>query len=98
MAGEAESLGLYGFGAAAHIVAQVARWQGRKVYAFTRPGDIEAQEFAREMGAAWAGGSFDTPPEGHWMQQLFSRLTAHSYLRPFGPSKKGELWCVEVST
>jgi alcohol dehydrogenase, propanol-preferring len=63
MAGDAESLGLYGFGAAAHIVAQVARWQGRKVYAFTRPSDIEAQEFAREMGAAWAGGSFDAPPE-----------------------------------
>ncbi len=63
MAGDAERLGLYGFGAAAHIVAQVARWQGRKVYAFTRPSDIEAQQFAREMGAAWAGGSFDTPPE-----------------------------------
>ncbi len=63
MAGDAESLGLYGFGAAAHIVAQVARWQGRKVYAFTRPGDIEGQEFARQMGAAWAGGSFDMPPE-----------------------------------
>jgi propanol-preferring alcohol dehydrogenase len=63
MAGEAESLGLYGFGAAAHIVAQVARWQGRKVYAFTRAGDTEGQEFAREMGAVWAGGSFDTPPE-----------------------------------
>jgi alcohol dehydrogenase, propanol-preferring len=63
MTGDAESLGLYGFGAAAHIVAQVARWQGRKVYAFTRPGDIEGQEFAREMGAVWAGGSFDTPPE-----------------------------------
>jgi propanol-preferring alcohol dehydrogenase len=63
MAGDAESLGLYGFGAAAHIIAQVARWQGRKVYAFTRAGDIEGQEFAREMGAVWVGGSFDTPPE-----------------------------------
>lgn len=63
MAGDAECLGLYGFGAAAHIVAQVARWQGRKVYAFTRPGDIEAQRFARDMGVAWAGSSSDSPPE-----------------------------------
>jgi propanol-preferring alcohol dehydrogenase len=63
MAGDAERLGLYGFGAAAHIVAQVARWQGRKVYAFTRPGDIEAQKFACDMGVAWAGSSSDSPPE-----------------------------------
>jgi len=63
MTGDAESIGLYGFGAAAHIVSQVARWQGKRVYGFTRPGDIEGQEFAREMGAVWAGGSFDMPPE-----------------------------------
>ncbi len=62
MAGDAEHLGIYGFGAAAHIVAQVARYQGRKIYAFTRPGDAEAQRFAREMGADWVGGSLDTPP------------------------------------
>ena len=61
MAGEAEHLGIYGFGAAAHIVAQVARWQGRRVYAFTRPGDEAGQAFAREHGADWAGGS-DAPP------------------------------------
>lgn len=60
---EAAVLGIYGFGAAAHIVAQIARHDGRSIYAFTRPGDIEAQEFARSMGAAWAGGSFDAPPE-----------------------------------
>ena len=62
MAGEAERLGLYGFGAAAHIVAQVARWQGREVYAFTRPGDAAAQAFARSLGCVWAGGSDETPP------------------------------------
>jgi len=62
MAGEAETLGLYGFGAAAHIIAQVARYQGREVFAFTRPGDRAAQEFARELGAVWAGSSAETPP------------------------------------
>src|SRR5690242_20568635 len=60
MAGEARSLGIYGFGAAAHIVAQVARHQGRQVFAFTRPGDIAAQDFARGLGAVWAGGSDET--------------------------------------
>ena len=63
MAGRARRLGLYGFGAAAHIIAQVARWQGRDVFAFTRPGDTAAQTFARELGAAWAGGSDQAPPE-----------------------------------
>jgi propanol-preferring alcohol dehydrogenase len=62
-AGEAASVGLYGFGAAAHIIAQVCRWQGRTVHAFTRPGDIAAQAFARSLGAAWAGGSDQTPPQ-----------------------------------
>jgi alcohol dehydrogenase, propanol-preferring len=63
LAGEAERLGLYGFGSSAHIVAQVARHQGRRVYAFTRPGDEEGQRFARELGVEWAGGSDDRPPE-----------------------------------
>jgi len=63
MAGEAIALGLYGFGAAAHILAQVAAWQGRRVYAFTRPGDQAAQGFARALGAVWAGGSDERPPE-----------------------------------
>jgi len=62
MAGDAEHLGLYGFGAAAHILLQVARHQGRKVYAFTRPGDEAAQRFARGLGAEWAGPSDATPP------------------------------------
>jgi propanol-preferring alcohol dehydrogenase len=59
-AGDVETIGLYGFGAAAHIVAQIARAEGRRVFAFTRPGDVEKQEFARGLGAEWAGGS-DTP-------------------------------------
>lgn len=63
MAGEGNKLGLYGFGAAAHIVAQIANWQGRSVFAFTRPGDITAQRFARQLGAVWAGGSEEMPPE-----------------------------------
>ena len=61
-AGDAQRLGIYGFGAAAHIVCQVAVWQGREVYAFTRPGDSSAQAFARELGAVWAGDSTMLPP------------------------------------
>ena len=63
MAGDGKRLGLYGFGAAAHIVAQAARSQGRAVFAFTRPGDAASQAFARRLGAAWAGGSDEPPPE-----------------------------------
>jgi len=63
IAGTGKKLGLYGFGAAAHIVAQVAKWQGRFVFAFTRPGDVAAQDFARSLGAAWAGASDELPPE-----------------------------------
>jgi alcohol dehydrogenase, propanol-preferring len=76
MAGDGERLGIYGFGAAAHIVAQVARHQGRKVYAFTRAGDVAAQEFARELGAAWAGASEERPPE---------ELDAAIIFAPVGP-------------
>jgi propanol-preferring alcohol dehydrogenase len=63
MAGDAERVGLYGFGASAHIVAQVARHQGRRVFAFTKPGDAEGRTFARGLGAEWAGGSDERPPE-----------------------------------
>lgn len=63
MAGDAGRLGLYGFGAAAHVIIQVARYQGRRVYGFTRPGDEAAQDFARRLGAVWAGGSDVLPPE-----------------------------------
>ncbi len=63
LAGDGERLGLYGFGAAAHIVIQVARWQGRRVFAFTRAGDEAAQRFSRELGAEWAGDALAPPPE-----------------------------------
>ena|SRR5580765_1689633 len=62
-AGDVRRIGLYGFGAAAHIIAQVARHDGREVYAFTSPGDVAAQEFARSLGAGWAGASTDPPPQ-----------------------------------
>ncbi len=76
MAGDALRLGIYGFGAAAHIVAQVAKHQGRRVFAFTRPGDLEAQAFARELGAVWAGGSNERPPD---------ELDAAIIFAPVGP-------------
>jgi len=63
LAGDGKRIGLYGFGAAAHIIAQVARWQGREVSAFTKPGDVAGQVFARKLGANWAGGSDETPPD-----------------------------------
>jgi propanol-preferring alcohol dehydrogenase len=63
MAGDGRTIGIYGFGAAGHIIAQVCRWQGRRVFAFTRPGDAAGQAFARSMGCEWAGGSDDRPPE-----------------------------------
>lgn len=62
MAGESRRIGIYGFGAAAHIVAQVLKFQGREFHAFTRPGDTASQEFARRLGAAWAGGTDENPP------------------------------------
>ncbi len=63
MTGEGRRLGVYGFGAAAHIMIQVALWEGREVYGFTRPGDVEAQAFARDLGAVWAGASGEAPPQ-----------------------------------
>ncbi len=71
-----ERLGIYGFGAAAHIIAQVAVHQGKRVYAFTRPGDTQGQEFARRLGAVWAGGSDERPPE---------ELDAALIFAPVGP-------------
>ncbi|HEY2618002.1 MAG TPA: zinc-dependent alcohol dehydrogenase family protein [Acetobacteraceae bacterium] len=86
MTGDARRLGLYGFGAAAHIIAQVARWQGRTVYAFTSPGDTDAQAFARELGAVWAGGSNQPPPE---------LLDAAIIFAPVGPLVPAALRAVE---
>ncbi|MBP6707960.1 MAG: zinc-dependent alcohol dehydrogenase family protein [Candidatus Accumulibacter sp.] len=62
-AGDARRLGLYGFGAAAHIIVQVARWQGREIFAFTKPGDSDGQQFARQLGAVWAGAADEAPPQ-----------------------------------
>jgi propanol-preferring alcohol dehydrogenase len=76
MAGDAERLGLYGFGAAAHMICQVAVHEGREVHAFTRPGDAAGQAFARELGAVWAGASDEAPPE---------RLDAAIIFAPAGP-------------
>ncbi len=76
LAGDGRRLGLYGFGAAAHILAQVARWQGREVYAFTRPGDAASQAFARRLGAVWAGGSDEAPPQPLDAAILFAAVGA----------------------
>jgi propanol-preferring alcohol dehydrogenase len=76
MAGDAKRLGIYGFGAAAHIVAQVAKWEGRQVFAFTKPGDVEGQQFARSLGAAWAGGSDEMPPDELDAALLFAPVGA----------------------
>ena len=75
-AGDAQTIGLYGFGAAAHIIAQVCRWQGRRVFAFTKPGDAAGQAFARSMGADWAGGSDETPPAALDAAILFAPVGA----------------------
>ena len=84
--GDAQRLGIYGFGAAAHIVAQVARFQGRQVFAFTRPGDVLAQEFARRLGAVWVGGSDESPPD---------KLDAAIIFAPAGPLVPYALRAVE---
>lgn len=76
LAGDAQRVGLYGFGDSAHIIAQVARYQGRRVFAFTSPGDLNKQEFARSLGAEWAGDSLTLPPE---------RLDAALIFAPVGP-------------
>jgi propanol-preferring alcohol dehydrogenase len=75
-AGDAERIGIYGFGAAAHIIAQVAHWQWRKVFAFTRPGDLDGQRFAMELGATWAGDSTAAPPEEMDAAILFAPVGA----------------------
>src|SRR2546423_5445681 len=75
---DAETLGLYGFGSSAHIVAQVARHQGRRVFAFTRPGDEEGQTFARSLGVEWAGDSDEAPPEELDAAIIFAPVGAHA--------------------
>jgi len=93
MAGEAEALGIYGFGAAAHILAQVAAWQGRRVHAFTRAGDTAAQAFARSLGAVWAGGSEETPPEPLDAAIIFAPVGALVPLALRAVKKGGRVVC-----
>ena len=88
-AGEGQRIGIYGFGAAAHILCQIIRAQGRAVFAFTRPGDADAQEFARSLGVAWAGGSNESPPDPLDSAILFAPVgglvpTALSHVRKGG--------------
>ncbi len=93
MAGEARALGLYGFGAAAHILTQVAAWQGRSVYAFTRTGDTAAQAFARSLGAVWAGASEDEPPEPLDAAIIFAPVGALVPLALKAVKKGGRIVC-----
>jgi propanol-preferring alcohol dehydrogenase len=96
MAGDAPVLGLYGFGAAAHLIVQVARAQGRRVFAFTRPGDTAAQGLARQLGAAWAGGSDETPPEPMDAAILFAPVGALVPLSLAQLVKGGRVVCAGI--
>lgn len=94
--GDAARLGLYGFGAAAHIVAQVARHQGRRIFAFTRPGDVEGQRFARELGAEWAGGSDEPAPEPLDAAILFAPVGALVPAALRATDKGGRVVCAGI--
>ena len=96
MAGDARTLGIYGFGAAAHIVAQVARFQGRRLFAFTRSGDAEAQRFALSLGAEWAGGSDAAPPEPLDAAILFAPVGALVPAALRAVSKGGTVVCAGI--
>jgi propanol-preferring alcohol dehydrogenase len=96
MAGDAPVLGLYGFGAAAHILAQLAVWQGRKVFAFTREGDVAGQEFARGLGCAWAGTSRDAPPEPMDAAIIFAPVGALVPLALKSLRKGGRVVCAGI--
>jgi propanol-preferring alcohol dehydrogenase len=93
MAGPGKTLGLYGFGAAAHILAQVAAWQGRHIFAFTRKGDTAAQDFARSLGAVWAGASEDAPPEPLDAAIIFAPVGALVPLALRAVKKGGRVVC-----
>jgi propanol-preferring alcohol dehydrogenase len=96
LAGDAERLGLYGFGASAHIVAQVARHQGRRVFAFTRPGDEAGQRFARELGAVWAGASDERPPEELDAAIIFAPVGALVPTALAAVAKAGRVVCAGI--
>ena len=93
LAGEGRRLGIYGFGAAAHIIAQVAVWQGRLVYAFTRPGDRQAQDFALKLGCRWAGGSDEPAPEPLDAAIIFAPVGALVPLALKAVRKAGRVVC-----
>jgi propanol-preferring alcohol dehydrogenase len=95
-AGDAERLGIYGFGAAAHIVAQVARHEGRRVFAFTRPGDEEGQAFARELGAEWVGASTEPPPEPLDAAIIFAPVGALVPVALRAVAKAGTVVCAGI--
>jgi alcohol dehydrogenase, propanol-preferring len=96
IAGAAKNLGLYGFGAAAHIIAQVAKSQGRSVSAFTRPGDVATQTFARSLGASWAGGSDEMPPEPLDAAIIFATVGALVPLALKAVRKGGRVVCAGI--
>jgi propanol-preferring alcohol dehydrogenase len=96
MAGDGKTIGLYGFGAAAHIVAQVAIWQGRSVYAFTRPGDRQAQDFALTLGCRWAGGSDQPAPEPLDAAIIFAAVGALVPLALKAVRKGGRVVCAGI--
>lgn len=93
MTGDARRLGLYGFGAAAHLVAQLATWQGREVFAFTRAGDARSQAFARQLGAVWAGAAEDRPPTELDAAILFAPAGEHVPLALAALAKRGTVVC-----
>jgi len=96
IAGEGKKLGLYGFGAAAHILAQVAKWQGRSVFAFTRPGDLHTQNFALSLGATWVGGSDEMPPEPLDAAIIFATVGALVPLALKAVRKGGRVICAGI--
>lgn len=96
LAGDARRLGIYGFGGAAHIITQVARWQGRDVFAFTRPGDEARQRFARELGATWAGGTDTAPPAPLDAAILFAAAGELVPLALGAVAKGGTVVCAEI--
>ena len=96
MAGDARRLGLYGFGNAAHILTQVARHEGREIFAFTRPGDTDGQQFARDLGAVWAGGSDAAPPEKLDAAILFAAAGELVPAALRAVDKGGSVICAEI--
>lgn len=96
MAGDAERVGFYGFGASAHIAVQVARLRGQKIYAFTRPADTRGQEFARSLGAVWSGGSDEPPPEPLDAALIFAPVGALVPTALAAVSKGGSVVCAGI--